>query len=232
VLTKVIEVNHPLRYDGYSFYQSDWRQARGDGLGPFRVRVANNGGEALDKTLDLQYRKRTPVGDGQNWVEIRDYYPDFFIGADRKPGSRSAEPRNPAIRLAVFAGETDSVAVETAWAFQKFPDAHMGQSGRFQFRFVGDLRPVVDLTGLQVSKAPGTLFIWLGITLSSLGLMLAFFVPYRHYLFYMEPAETDGRWVLNLSGRRIRGSALSRRELSPLIDELSERLSAERPGEG
>jgi cytochrome c biogenesis protein len=225
ILTKVIEVNHPLRYRGYNFYQSDWRQIRADNAGSFQVHVARMEEPNVDTTLVVPYRKRVPIGDGVNWIEVSDYYPDFFIGSDRKPGTRSADPKNPAIRLAVFPGQTDSSAAELAWAFQKFPDAHMGGSGKYTFHFIGDMRPVVNLTGLQVSKSPGTPLIWLGIIFSSLGLMFAFFIPYRRYLFYIEPDQSEDRWVVNISGQRLRGAPMSRQELSHLIEAVSGQLT-------
>jgi len=227
VLTRQIEVNSPLNYRDYIFYQSSWKQEWAPDFGPFLVKVSATGNGSFDTTLSLPFRRRVPLKGGDYWVEVEEYYPDFFLDSRGKPGSRSPEPRNPAIRLAVYRERTGGVAADRSWSFLYFPGTHFNKRGLFTFRFLKDLRPAVLYTGIQVAKHPGSEFIWAGLALGTLGLFAAFFIPYRRYSIFLEPVGGEGnerRWELSLSVKSNRKSEDLEPELTRVISRLTRRL--------
>lgn len=226
-VTKQIEVNHPLRYGGYSFYQSSWKQDWSDDFGPFRFKISIAGDSPFDTTLTLPYRRRVPIRDGDYWVEVKEYYPDFYIGSNRRPGTHSLEPRNPAARLAVYSKESGGTPENYFWSFLRFPRAHFNKQSQFRFLFLGDLRSPVLYTGIQVTKRPGSWLVWAGLILGTIGLLLAFFIPYRRYLIVLKPAGKDANnrlWELSMSIKSSRNSGDLDLELSKIVSNLFKRL--------
>jgi len=187
-----VEVNHPLRHQGYSFYQSSYRQD------PTRVRsvdllydalvmedlafAARAGGLAsaaaehrelparleVPMTITVPWGTRVPVPDTPFAVEIDTFLADFRIEADG-PRLASEEFHNPAVRLHVFAG--DSLA-GAAWHFLLHPGMPVGSGLVLPVRFA-DVHPIW-MTGLEVSTHPGSPLVWAGIALMSLGSILVF----------------------------------------------------------
>lgn len=93
-----ILVNHPLRYQGWEFYQASWRQEPGVAL--FRLVESATGKSLGEVAIDLkdpapEYGSGTPYR-----VQVREYYPDFGIDpATQQPTNRSRDIVNPVFFL-------------------------------------------------------------------------------------------------------------------------------------
>jgi len=111
-----IRVNHPLVYDHYRIYQSDFRtqlykmkfnmvdKETGKSLGTFAVNLINP-----KKTYDL--------GNGYK-VILEDYLPDFYFDKSGKPATKSNQPNNPAFVFKMVApdrpkGDVSFVGIQT-----------------------------------------------------------------------------------------------------------------------
>ncbi|MFH1144876.1 MAG: cytochrome c biogenesis protein ResB [Candidatus Eisenbacteria bacterium] len=188
-----IEVNHPLRFKGYSFYQNAYRRdpTRGRSIDllfdavameelSFAVRhgghpAAAGGHQQIPAQLQVPITMTVPwdstvrIPDTFLSVAIDTFLADFKMGEDMRPALGSEEFDNPAVRLRVFAG--DSLAGRS-WYFMLHPEMPVGAGLVLPLRFV-DVHPLW-MTGLEVSTHPGSPFIWAGIALMSLGTVLAF----------------------------------------------------------
>lgn len=215
VVTRVVEVNHPLVHKGYSFYQTsygwDWDRAelelslarRGD-PGP-SVAVALRPGEkvALDRP-------------GLTHVAVRGFVPDFVLGPGSEVRSRSAEPNNPAALVEVWDGESK---VFSGWVFAKYPEFGRGhgQDGR---GVVVDLKAyrAAPYSVLEAAKDPGANLIWSGSLLLAAGLFLAFFWAPREVRAVVEE-RADGSEIV-VGGHAPKGREAFEAELSGLVASL------------
>ncbi|MBE0713888.1 MAG: cytochrome c biogenesis protein ResB, partial [Candidatus Aminicenantes bacterium] len=118
VLTKVIEVNRPLTYKRFSFYQAkygwDWENPR------LEIDIKKPADPAYLKTLSLKVGERLAVEDADfTHLAVRAFVPDCVIGEGNEVQTRSMEPNNPAAQVEVWKGEE---RIYTGWSFAKFPD--------------------------------------------------------------------------------------------------------------
>lgn len=88
-------VNFPLKFDGYSIFQMDYRT---DELKSMTFQLADKDTEEAygQFTVDLVAPEREyDLGDGVK-VELKDYYPDYGGFENGEPISKSPQPNNPA----------------------------------------------------------------------------------------------------------------------------------------
>jgi cytochrome c biogenesis protein len=161
-----IEVNKPLRYGGFSIFQSsyymddeefNWARLR---IGPGKVTISVKPGEEYAV-------EGTPVR-----ITCGRFHPDFRMGP-KGPHSVSREMNNPALRIRV----EDPEGVQEGWLFLFHP--------RFSTKFdalpsiaLQDIEPVY-YTGLQVSSNPGAPVLIAGMAMATAGLILLYSSSYR-----------------------------------------------------
>lgn len=116
VMDYSIQVNKPLKYDGFALYQMDFRQ---DELKVMNFELMNKKtGKSLGEiSVDLQHPKKEYVIDKNTSVKLMKYYADFTEFKDGEPQSASSIPNNPAfifnmITPEVPKGETSFVAIK------------------------------------------------------------------------------------------------------------------------
>jgi cytochrome c biogenesis protein len=173
-ITKTIEVNHPLAYQGFRFYQSsygwDWKHPQ------FIIEIKKRSDPGYSHQLTLIPRQPQEAPDDLSLV-ITHFVPDFIITENRQVATRSLEPRNPAAFIQVKQGDEQ---IYSGWIFAKFPEfsrSHTASSSDYHFIFK-DLKAGM-YSGIQVAKDPGTNFIWAGCVFLGIGLFLAFYWPPR-----------------------------------------------------
>jgi len=111
-----IQVNEPLKFDGFAVYQMDFRL---DELKAMHFNLINKETEESlgDVTIDLINPKKIyEVGEGST-VEIKGYYPDFSGFENGEPQTISPLPKNPAFLVKMTTpetpeGETSFVAIQ------------------------------------------------------------------------------------------------------------------------
>ncbi|UCF78290.1 MAG: cytochrome c biogenesis protein ResB [Candidatus Eiseniibacteriota bacterium] len=207
VLTKVIEVNHPLTYNGISFYQASY------GEDPTKVkeaRIVFAGEEGTRTIIDLPFRVRKQIPDTEVEAEVTDYVPHFVKDlATGEVRSRSLEPRLPAIRLEVSRG---GAVVAAGWLV-KGMDVHSGSGELGRFHFF-DYYPAF-YTGIDVAANPGVALMFTGFGIASIGIFLSFFVPYKK--IWVKVLETGkGRSELRMAGVSRKDPFTLKREIDGL----------------
>lgn len=212
-ITKTIEVNHPLSYQGFLFYQSsygrDWQQPE------IIIEVKKKDDPSFSQELSLNLGEIKSFASDLSLKVIR-FVPDFIITENRQVATRSLEPRNPAALIQVTQGTQE---IFSGWIFAKFPDfsqTHSSPSSNFQF-ILKDFKAAF-FSGIQVAKDPGTNFIWAGCVFLGIGLFLAFYWPFREIWGL---AEINGRQVnLYLGGLARKNKDAFQQEFSHLTSNL------------
>ena len=184
VLTKIIEVNDPLIYEGIYFYQSSYGTgagAKSEMLLKVSLGDSDKGKKYRVKTGDLFVIEGT-----KDKVRVNKLVLDFTMNSKGQIVSRSSQPNNPAVSLTVFPAGKEPY--ET-WLFANFPDFHKNPSHPYDFS-LENLYPSY-YTGLQVTRDPGVEIVWLGCFLLTAGIFMAFFMSHRRiWLRVEEDKET------------------------------------------
>ncbi|MBN1760367.1 MAG: cytochrome c biogenesis protein ResB [Chitinispirillaceae bacterium] len=184
ILSRVIEVNHPLVYKGIKFYQSSYRT---DPLRVDSVRLVVRGSAVGSVGKGVVVVPGTPArisGTGLS-VAVHRFIPDFWIDMEtREPQSRSKEHNNPAFLISV-ADSADTLF--KGWVFEKFGAMHHSD----------DTCSVALMTygqqyatGLLIKENPGGPAIWAGIIFMSIGVLLVFWVTRRRLRIAITPAPS------------------------------------------
>lgn len=186
-----VEVNHPMKYKGIKLYQSSYGltdtirielskkssdQPVGEVLGTFMVKIGNT----------------FQVPGSQLKIKPVVLLPDFVMDSSGRMGTRSREPRNPALLLELYEGDE---LKDNIWSFMKFPDFH--GSGRSNFSV--KLLSVGYYTELQISRDPGISIIWAGSLLMIAGMFLSFYLSYKR--IWVRISTEDGRKAIEVGGR-------------------------------
>jgi cytochrome c biogenesis protein len=213
VLTKTIEVNHPLVYKGIDFYQSSYGQESG------RVRAAllqiqGGGPEPVEQSLEVLWGTRQPVPGTNLAVEIRGFVPDFVMDLNTgEVTTRSREARNPAVRIAVYEGEH---LLYDEWVFAASRGMHPSMGRPYNFRLL-DFAPQL-YTGLQISHNPALPLVYIGFLAMSFGLFLSFYLSHRRLwvLIWQEKGKTRSL----VGGNANKGTLGLEREIEKMAREM------------
>jgi len=185
MLTKIIEVNHPLSYKGYIFYQSsygwDWKNPK------VEILAKKNTDPSFLKKLELSLGEKIELNGENLEVSFLHFVPDFVINEKNQVTTRSLEPNNPAAFIEGWQGEEQ---IFSGWIFAKFPDfAQMHSSKETDLKF--ELKDINadQYSGIQMAKDPGVNIIWLGCSILMIGLLLAFFWTPKEIKVLLEDSQ-------------------------------------------
>ncbi|MBI4720653.1 MAG: cytochrome c biogenesis protein ResB [Chitinivibrionia bacterium] len=171
VMDRSVEVNHPLRYGGVSYYQSSYR------VHPRKVKSATVAAATVGRTdvdtITVAFGTASPIPQTGYSIELADFAADFQIAAEGVI-SKSEQLSNPAF-LVQFLKDGENAGHQ--WVFARFPSVHSSEEAPFRISLVS-FDPLY-YTGLQAAVNPGTPFIWTGFAVMTLGLILVFYFNHR-----------------------------------------------------
>jgi cytochrome c biogenesis protein len=182
VLNKIIEVNHPLSYKGFVFYQSsygwDWRNSS------VEIVAKKREDSSFSRKIELKIGEKIKLEGEDIEVSVLEFIPDFVIGEKGQITSRSLEPNNPA---AFIEGWQAKEKIFSGWIFAKFPDFDRIHSEK-ETDLIFELRDfnAGQISIIQASKDPGVNFIWAGCAFLMIGLLIAFYWPTREIRVALE----------------------------------------------
>lgn len=185
VLKKVVEVNHPLSYKGFVFYQSGygWNWTNPS----VEIWVKKKDDPSFLKKTELKLRQRVRLEGEDIDVAVLQFIPDFVIGEKGQITTRSLEPNNPA---AFIEGWQAEEKIFSGWIFARFPDfdrIHSEKETDLAFELKNFKAGQYSV--IQASRDPGVNFIWVGCTLTMVGLFFAFYWPTREIKAVLEEAQ-------------------------------------------
>ncbi|TKJ40687.1 hypothetical protein CEE37_06910 [candidate division LCP-89 bacterium B3_LCP] len=184
IATRRVEVNHPMRYKGFRFYQTSFDSNNplvNANIDSALVVIKRLDDEALVDTVALSMDGKYQLPDG-SLLTLTRFLPDFRL-IDGEAMSASGHLLNPAVLLQVQKGNED---LYHQWSFLRSTFHHTDPEARYNFvllEIFGFTSQVTYPTILEVKKTPGYFLVWLGFILSTIGLGLSFyFTPQRLWL--------------------------------------------------
>jgi cytochrome c biogenesis protein len=188
-ITKTIEVNHPLTYKGVRFYQSsygwDWNKTL------LTINIKEKESQNVIAQAKIRAGEKFAIPEKNLDIYALVFIPDFIIGEGGQIFSRSNQPNNPAV---LIEGRENNEIKFRQWIFARFPDAHFSPQSEYKFELIDFKAP--EYTGLQVTRDPGVIFVWIGCGLVMIGLFSSFYIFYRRIWLTIEKDENFVRvWI-------------------------------------
>lgn len=213
VLTKTIEVNHPLLYRGINFYQASYGQETRR-VKTAALQVTNPKQPEMDATIEVPWGARERIPGTDLTVGITDFVPDFIMDLNtREVTTRSRDPRNPALRVAVYRG--DELQYDQ-WVFARAKGMHFSSGHDYDFEIL-DYVPMM-YTGLQITHNPALPLVYLGFAVMTLGIFLSFYINHRRVWLVM--SEEKGKIRVLVGGNANKGVLGLEQELQRMVKEF------------
>ncbi|EGL83194.1 ResB family protein [Caldalkalibacillus thermarum TA2.A1] len=190
-----IRVNDPLRYEGLSFYQSDYILNQFSAF-TFALTHKASGKEVGEMTVDLyDPDPEYDLGNGYK-VQLLEYYPDFEMDAHKQPQTKSRIPNNPAFIFRTItpdnpAGEKSMVLIGQTIEMPGEENQYALKINNVEFK---------NVTGLMVRKERSLPVIYLGLGITMVGLIMCFYWQHRRIWIQQEgsqillAAHTNKNW--------------------------------------
>ncbi len=194
ILTKIIEVNHPLSYKGYVFYQSgygwNWTNTS------VEIWAKKRKDPSFLRKIEMDLGTRVKL-EGENiHISVVHFIPDFIINERNQVTSRSLQPNNPAAFIEGWEGDEKVIS---GWIFAKFPDfARIHSEKETDLSFELKNFKAGQYSVIEAAKDPGANTIWVGCSLLMLGLIFAFYWPPREIKVILE--EIQGKTGVTAGG--------------------------------
>ena len=213
-LTKTIEVNFPLSYKGYVFYQGfygwDWSYPS------VELVMKKTSPVESEETIKLHIGEKAVFDDGDLEVHALQFVPDFILNDQNEVTTRSLQPNNPAVFIKALRGGNE---VFNGWLFAKFPDfAQMHSRTEGDLNFFFSRYEAGQYSGIQVAYDPGVNWIWVGCALLMLGLCVAFYWPPREIRLIL--SEMKGRASLTIGGITTKNKDSFKKEFDRLVETI------------
>ena len=212
-MTKTITVNDPLVYKGIWFYQSSYGDSW-DQVEIARLNIKDKQTNKVVTTVDLPWNQQASVEQLGLKLTVTDFVADFgFNSSEKKVYSKTVEHANPAIKLAVMEHDTPQA---TPWVFYHYPDLFDIPASKYRFELVG-YQPK-KFTGLQITKDPGVIIVWVGSTLIVVGITLSSFIYHRRLWAKVVPSGAGATVVLG--GNTHKSQLDFRKEFAKLTERI------------
>ncbi|MFC2157375.1 cytochrome c biogenesis protein ResB [Acidobacteriota bacterium] len=213
-LQKTIEVNHPLSYKGFVFYQSrygwDWENPS------VTVQMKNTTDESVRESVTLHIGEKSTYQNQGLEIQALQFIPDFILAEDNQVATRSMDPNNPALLIKVL---REGEEIFTGWLFANFPDfarMHSQTETDLTFQFVNF--EAGHFSGIQLANDPGVNWIWAGCAFLMLGLFLAFYWMPREIRAILESRQ--GQIEIVLGGVAAKGRDTFKTEFENIVENL------------
>ncbi len=203
VLSKAILVNHPLVYQGITFYQAQY----GRTLKQAAIQLTDPAAKTkIDMVLPFQQAVKIP---GTRHVLAVADYQDDFMGVGR------------AIELAY--GKLDQQKDFTVrWILVDQPSFHGNAIGKYRVSVTK--AQTTWFTGLEVKKDPGVWLVWGGFILLTLAIGLTFYSSHKKLWVCIEPDEKKKKTIVTFAGRASRNTQVFEEKFKELRTTLEMRL--------
>ncbi len=212
--TKTIEVNHPLSYKGYVFYQSSYGW---DWTNPvLEIWVKKRNDSSFLKRIESKIGEKVLIPDEDIYVSVVNFIPDFVINEKNEITTRSLQPNNPA---AFIQGWQGNEQIFSGWIFAQFPDfARIHSEKETDLQFELKYAKTSQFSVIQSARDPGVIFIWIGSAFLMTGIMLAFYWPSREIKMILE--ESDGKTEIIAGGLASKSREALRSEFEKMMSTI------------
>ncbi len=205
VVTRDIIVNKPLRYQGINIYQSSYGTAAADNVS-LEI-VSRSSGMVYEKTAEIGRSIKVPEGGGQ--FTLTGFNPDFSFR-----GHRIGQ---------VFTGTLDKEGGGEKQVVMpvEFPSFDKMRGGDFVFQ-VQDFEKTY-YTGLQITKDPGVVYVYIGFVLMIAGCFIAFLMHHQRVLVEVTAGENNRHdvFVSGIADRNSQGMKLKVEKIATKLEETT-----------
>ena len=171
IKNRSIEVNGPLKYKGYTFYQSSYGPVP-DAQGLLFFRITPKGAQQSE-IVKIRLRESFKIP-GTGFVgKTRYFSPALAFGKDGEPFTYTEMMNNPAVFVEY---EENGLKKYAGWVAKRHPQTWTLPEGH-TVEFMDNWG--YQATGLQVRKDPGVGVVYLGCILMTIGPYAAFFTSHR-----------------------------------------------------
>lgn len=188
---KWIEVNDPLKYKGYTFYQSSygtWPGVRGI----FKFHFIDKNGNVFEKIVSPLEDFELPGG---LKAKVVDFSPALAFDETGRPFTYTDQMNNPAALVEFNRKEF------SRWILKRYPQTwQLPDGSTLQFADYWG----VQYTGLQVRRDPGVWLVYLGCIIMAIGLYITFFISHKRIWLRLVPAKNGTRVLIGGSVSRNR----------------------------
>jgi len=195
VKTATIEVNHPLTYQGVSFYQAamgeDWQ-----GKARVTLQIVRNADDQDLGEYTTVIGESFSLPDEGITVKLGAFLPDFALTKNQVAYSKSQRLQNPAVYLQIF-DRTGQQSFRT-WSFSRMPELQALGNQAYRFYITGMTAP--EFTGLELSWDPGMPVAYTGFFIAIVTLVGNFMFKHRQIWAYLD--EQTGVLVLGAKVRK------------------------------
>ncbi|MCG7316817.1 cytochrome c biogenesis protein ResB [Brevibacillus laterosporus] len=169
-----ITVNHPLTYEGILLYQLDRREQMLGALN-FDLYDAKEKEKRVGSfKIDLYEPKKEQKVGNHYVVRVMDYFPDFELGKDGVPTTKTTLPNNPMVALEIIDSKTNE-SERLAYVAGGFIENTKSP------RFILEVHKpdIIDSSGLLVRKDTMIPLIYFGAFITMIGLVMGFYWQHR-----------------------------------------------------
>lgn len=209
VKAQEVRVNHPMRHDGVTIYQSFYGPA-------LAIRAEDGKGEVLfDRSVPLIWGSK----------DERHQIGRFSI-PERGLTVFAVTPRSGEVDRRIGAGQAQFEVYRSAddspVAMRVVSQGRPQRIGGVELTFLRERQ----YAGLTVARDPGSTLIWIGSTLLVLGMSAVFFFPHRRIRAVVRPAA--GGSEAGIAAIRRRDPAFAA-QFEQLVDEMRRAVAERRP---
>ncbi|MFW6161112.1 MAG: cytochrome c biogenesis protein ResB, partial [Acidobacteriota bacterium] len=210
-VSRIIEVNHPLTYQGYVFYQSSYGWNWNNPV--LEIEAVQKSDPSFRKKINISLGEKAEIEKGL-YISALHFVPDFVINENNQVATRSLQPNNPA---AFIEGRTEEEKIFSGWIFARYPDfSRIHSRSEQDYNFLLKNFQSGQYSGIQIAKDPGTNIIWVGCTLLMIGLFFAFYWPEREIRAFLEKID-DEKTEIAVSGSAKKNKESFLREFEDLV---------------
>jgi cytochrome c biogenesis protein len=206
-----LRVNHPITFMGITFYQASYGTMPGDIA---RIKVVNEEKNNEETTVELGKGKAVMMPDNKSSLTVTDMREDFMnLG--------------PAVLAVIKSPEGKETPI---WIFKNWDMIMKSYSDMFSmspkfnpsaykpFKLALDDLGSVAYTGLQVTRDPGVVYVFIGFAMIIIGLFLTFFTS--HKKFWIRVTSEKEKIKIDLAGSSNKNPVGLERELDRLLSKL------------
>jgi cytochrome c biogenesis protein len=206
-----LRVNHPITFMGITFYQASYGTVPGETA---RIKIINEEKNNEETPVELGKGKAVMLPDNKSSLTITDMRDDFMnLG--------------PAVLVVIKSPEGKETPI---WIFKNWEIIKKAYSDMFSmsskfnpsaykpFKLALDDMGSVAYTGLQVTRDPGVVYVFIGFAMIIIGLFLTFFTSHRK--FWVRVSSGKENIKIDIAGSSNKNPVGLEKDLDRLLSNL------------
>lgn len=190
-----IVVNHPMVHESLYLYQSGMQEMQLGALN-FNLIDLKNGSKEVGKIKVDLYNppQEQVVADGIK-VKVLDYFPDFIMGKDGKPATKTNLPKNPMVAIEVL-DEKGKLSEKMVY----LQGSILTQKSDPTYGIEIKMPDLIDISGINVRMDKAVPLIYFGSFIFMIGVAMGFFWQHRRIWVQIQDgtimmaAHTNKNW--------------------------------------